>query len=103
VKRLLISVVGVIALAGPVAAGSLEIEVVPPQEEAVSPEALNPSRCHQRRIVWSGGIAFRGPRRLRPRPVSSKWETRAQNPRSCPGPASAVLRRYRVSDHPNLR
>ena len=43
------------------------------------------SDCHRNRVVWSGGVARRGPDRIRPRPVRSRWQGADENRIFCPG------------------
>lgn len=59
------------------------------------------SDCRRNRVVWSGGIARRGPDRIRPRPVRSRWQGADENRIFCPG--GSVFSQKRVADEPWLR
>ena len=57
--------------------------------------------CQRNTVVWSGGIARRGPDRIRPRPVRSRWQTADENRIFCTG--GNPFRQKRVSDEPWIR
>jgi len=59
------------------------------------------SDCQRRRVVWSGGIARRGPDRIRPRPVRSRWQGADDNRIFCAG--GNPFSRKRVADEPWIR
>jgi hypothetical protein len=59
------------------------------------------STCHRYRVTWSGGIARRGPDRISPRPIRTRWQ-RAGDPRIlCAG--GDTFSQRRVADQPWLR
>jgi hypothetical protein len=43
------------------------------------------SDCHRNRVIWSGGIARRGPDRISPRPVRSRWQGTDESRIYCDG------------------
>jgi len=59
------------------------------------------SDCRRHTVVWSGGVARRGPDRIRPRPVRSRWQSADDNRIFCTGGDS--FRQKRVSDEPWIR
>ena len=59
------------------------------------------SDCQRYTVVWSGGVARRGPDRIRPRPVRSRWQGADDNRIFCTGGDS--FRQKRVSDEPWIR
>ena len=59
------------------------------------------SDCQRRRVVWSGGVARRGPDRIRPRPVRSRWQSADDNRIFCTG--GNPFSRKRVSEEPWIR
>jgi hypothetical protein len=59
------------------------------------------SDCHRNRIVWSGGIARRGPDRISPRPVRSRWQRADENRIYCA--AGKPFSKHRVADLPWIR
>jgi hypothetical protein len=76
---------------------------------AVESLHLTPSRgvkaaysdCRRNRVVWSGGVARRGPDRISPRPIRSRWQGDAANRIYCPGDNS--FSQTRVADEPWVR
>jgi hypothetical protein len=59
------------------------------------------SDCQRRRVIWSGGVARRGPDRIRPRPVRSRWQGADDNRIFCTG--GDPFSRKRVADEPWIR
>ena len=59
------------------------------------------SGCQRHTVVWSGGIARRGPDRIRPRPVRSRWQGADANRIFCAG--GDPFRQKRVADEPWIR
>lgn len=59
------------------------------------------SDCRRHTVVWSGGVARRGPDRIRPRPVRSRWQSADDNRIFCTG--GDPFRQKRVSDEPWIR
>ena len=59
------------------------------------------SDCRRNGVVWSGGIARRGPDRIRPRPVRSRWQHADENRIFCSG--DNVFSKKRVAEEPWLR
>ena len=59
--------------------------------------------CQRHRIIWSGGVALRGPARVPPRPVRSKWDTAEQSRVRCPPQPRGVFEKHRVSADPEIR
>ena len=59
------------------------------------------SDCQRHTVIWSGGVARRGPDRIRPRPVRSRWQSADDNRIFCSG--GDPFRRKRVSDQPWIR
>ena len=59
------------------------------------------SDCQRRRVVWSGGVARRGPDRIRPRPVRSRWQSADDNRIFCTG-GNPFSRKW-VSEEPWIR
>jgi hypothetical protein len=68
-----------------------------------SPETLRRLRstCHRYRVTWSGGIARRGPDRISPRPIRTRWQREGESRILCAGGNSFSQRR--VADQPWLR
>lgn len=64
-------------------------------------KASGPSLCRRYRIVWSGGVARRGPDRISPKPFRTKWQTGKEPFIHCPG--DNAFRPVRVSDEPGIR
>ena len=101
-------------VAGPGFAGAAELpreaqarqQLIVATGDYLTPETyrsakLAHSYCHRNRVVWSGGIARRGPDRIRPRPVRSRWQGADENRIFCPG--GNAFSRKRVADDPWLR
>jgi len=59
------------------------------------------SDCRRHTVVWSGGVARRGPDRIRPRPVRSRWQSADDKRIFCAG--GDPFRQKRVSDEPWIR
>ena len=59
------------------------------------------SDCQRRGVVWSGGVAQRGPDRIRPRPVRSRWQGADEKQIFCMG--GDPFSRKRVADQPWIR
>jgi len=59
------------------------------------------SGCQRHTVVWSGGVARRGPDRIRPRPVRSRWQGADQDRIFCRG--GNPFRQKRVADQPWIR
>ena len=57
--------------------------------------------CQRHTVVWSGGVARRGPDRIRPRPVRSRWQAADHKRIFCAG--GDPYRRTRVADQPWIR
>jgi hypothetical protein len=43
------------------------------------------SDCTRNRVIWSGGIARRGPDRISPRPIRSRWQGADESRIYCSG------------------
>ena len=59
------------------------------------------SDCHRNRVIWSGGIARRGPDRISPRPTRSRWQG-SDEPRIYCGDGSPFSQKE-VADEPWIR
>lgn len=59
------------------------------------------SDCRRNRVVWSGGIARRGPDRISPRPVRSRWQSAEKSRIYCAG--GKPFSQHRVADKPWIR
>ena len=59
------------------------------------------SDCRRSGVVWSGGIARRGPDRISPRPVRSRWQTADASRIYCAD--SKPFSKHRVADLPWIR
>jgi hypothetical protein len=59
------------------------------------------SDCRRDGVVWSGGIARRGPDRISPRPVRSRWQAVDESRIYCAG--SKPFSKHRVADLPWIR
>lgn len=59
------------------------------------------SDCRRSGVVWSGGIARRGPDRISPRPVRSRWQGADESRIYCAG--GNPFTRHRVADLPWIR
>jgi hypothetical protein len=59
------------------------------------------SDCQRHSVVWSGGIARRGPDRITPRPVRSRWQDADDNRIFCTG--GNPFSQKRVADTPWIR
>ena len=59
------------------------------------------SDCKRHTVIWSGGVARRGPDRIRPRPVRSRWQGADDKRIFCTG--GDPFRQKRVSDEPWIR
>ena len=59
------------------------------------------SDCQRNRVIWSGGIARRGPDRIGPRPVRSRWQGTDESRIYCSG--SNSFGQKRVADEPWMR
>lgn len=59
------------------------------------------STCHRYRVTWSGGIARRGPDRISPRPVRTRWQRAGETRILCAG--GNTFSQRRVADQPWLR
>jgi len=59
------------------------------------------SGCQRNRVVWSGGIARRGPDRITPRPIRSRWQGENETRIYCTDGNS--FSQKRVADEPWLR
>jgi hypothetical protein len=94
--RFLTGVLGAILLSAP-AGASLAMDDEPSN---VSSPA---SHCLRNRVVWSGGIALRGPNRLHPAPVRSKWQTRDESRLRCPLSATSTKIRHRAASTRRVR
>ena len=68
---------------------------------AVDPTLVG-SDCQRQRVVWSGGVARRGPDRIAPRPIRSRRQSRDESRLRCPDRGN-VFHKKRVSDHPEIR
>ena len=64
-------------------------------------EASGRSLCRRYRIVWSGGVARRGPDRISPKRFRTKWQTGKEPFVHCQGTMHSE--RVRVSDEPGIR
>ena len=99
-------------ISGFVCAGDMPRKVQDSQElTAVTNEHLPPiphhgvktvhSDCHRNRVIWSGGIARRGPERISPRPTRSRWQG-SDEPRIYCGGGSPFSQKE-VADEPWIR
>lgn len=83
--RYLICLLGALLIAGQAAAQagseSGATRISPAGEEL---RTLAAAYCQRNRVVWSGGHALRGPDRLRPRPIRSKWQSQTESRLRCP-------------------
>lgn len=59
------------------------------------------SDCQRNRVVWSGGVARRGPDRISPRPIRSRWQGGDDTRIYCAG--GNPFSQKRVADEPWLR
>jgi len=59
------------------------------------------SDCRRNGVVWSGGIAHRGPDRISPRPVRSRWQSADKSRIYCAG--GNPFSQHRVADKPWIR
>jgi len=59
------------------------------------------SDCRRSGVVWSGGIAWRGPDRISPRPVRSRWQSVDESRIYCAG--GNPFSKNRVADLPWIR
>jgi len=59
------------------------------------------STCRRYRVTWSGGIARRGPDRISPRPIRTRWQGEAENPILCAG--GNTFSQRPVADQPWVR
>jgi hypothetical protein len=59
------------------------------------------SDCHRNRVIWSGGIARRGPDRIGPRPIRSRWQGTDESRIYCSG--GNPFSQKRVADEPWIR
>lgn len=68
-----------------------------------TPERLQRLRstCHRNRVTWSGGIARRGPDRISPRPIRTRWQRAGESRILCAG--GNTFSQRRVADQPWLR
>ncbi len=83
--KCLISWLGALLIAGQAAAQAGS----EPDATRISPageelRTLAAAYCQRNRVVWSGGHALRGPDRLRPRPIRSKWHSQTESRLRCP-------------------
>ncbi len=82
------------------AAASLAIDDEPSE---VGSHIAADAHCLRNRVVWSGGIALRGPNRLHPAPVRTKWQTRGESRIRCPLSATSTKLRHRAAATPRVR
>ena len=82
---------------GPAAAATGEVA----DHRLYQPVEPRYSGCQRHTVVWSGGIARRGPDRIRPRPVRSRWQTADQDRIFCTD--GDPFQRRRVADQPWIR
>ena len=59
------------------------------------------SDCRRNGVVWSGGVARRGPDRISPRPVRSRWQSADVSPIYCTG--GKPFTQQRVADQSWIR
>lgn len=59
------------------------------------------SGCRRYSVTWSGGIALRGPDRISPRPVRSRWQDPGASRVRCQG--GDAFSQRRVSARPWIR
>ena len=59
------------------------------------------SDCRRSGVVWSGGVARRGPDRISPRPVRSRWQRGDVSPIYCTG--GKPFSQQRVADQSWIR
>ncbi|MDH3899511.1 MAG: hypothetical protein OEU51_00530 [Gammaproteobacteria bacterium] len=59
------------------------------------------SDCRRNGVVWSGGIARRGPDRISPRPVRSRWQSADKSRIYCG--SGDPFSQHRVADKPWIR
>lgn len=59
------------------------------------------SDCRRNGVIWSGGVARRGPDRISPRPVRSRWQRADRSRIRCSEGES--FQRRRVADQPEIR
>ena len=59
------------------------------------------SDCHRNRVIWSGGIARRGPDRIGPRPTRSRWQGTDKRRIYCGG--GSPFSQKEVADEPWIR
>ena len=59
------------------------------------------SDCHRNRVIWSGGIARRGPDRIGPRPTRSRWQGTDERRIYCRG--GSPFSQKEVADEPWIR
>jgi hypothetical protein len=59
------------------------------------------SGCQRHSVVWSEGVARRGPDRIRPRPVRTRGQSADENRIFCSG--GDPFRQKRVADEPWIR
>ena len=103
---LLIANSGVVSLAGaagdrPGNAGSDVTIIVYDKSSAFENEQAVHSDCRRNGVVWSGGVARRGPDRISPRPVRSRWQTADKSRIYCAG--GSPFSQKRVADQSWIR
>ena len=59
------------------------------------------SDCHRNRVIRSGGIARRGPDRIGPRPIRSRWQGTDESRIYCSG--GNPFSKKKVADEPWIR
>jgi hypothetical protein len=100
------------AISGCVCAGDIPRKVQGNQESIVVASeypASNPyhsvitehSGCQRNRVIWSGGIARRGPDRISPQPIRSRWQGTGESRIYCRD--GNAFSQTRVADEPWIR
>jgi len=80
VVLLLMANAGLVSSAGaagsrPASAGSEVARIGYNQTVVYKNRTASRSDCRRNGVVWSGGVARRGPDRISPRPVRSRWQS----------------------------
>lgn len=75
--------------------------IVYDKNAAYENEQATHSDCRRNRVVWSGGVARRGPDRISPRPVRSRWQSADESRIYCAG--GNPFSQQRVADQSWIR
>lgn len=92
-----------VASRAPASGAQILLERLPQAAARPEPDPLEPARCHRNRVVWSGGVARRGPDRIRPLPVRSQWDDPKQSRLLCGARSHPGFRSRPVSESPRIR